>query len=93
MAQTTTTKEQQPTIKKYHRASRIKQKIIWLYYKGAQTNNKEGLSPKGVVGGVTDYLICGNVKYYLTQKQFSYRAKVSKKTMAFFIDCCYIYFI
>jgi hypothetical protein len=91
MAQTKTTKDRQPAIDNYNRASRVKQRIIWLYYRGAQTNNSEGISPTGIVGGVTDYSISGNVKYYLTSKQFRFQAKVSKKTMALY--CCFIYFI
>ena len=93
MAQTKTTKDRQPAIDIYNRHSRVKQRIIWLYYKGAQTNNTEGISPTGIVGGVTDYSISGNVKYYLTSKQFRFQAKVSKKTMAFCLYCCFIYFI
>jgi hypothetical protein len=54
MAQTTSTKDRQPSIKKYNRYSRVKQRIVWLYYKGIQTNNQEGIAPTGVVGGVTD---------------------------------------
>jgi hypothetical protein len=79
MAQTTSTKDRQPAIEKYNRATRVKQRIIWLYYRGQQTNNQEGIAPTGIVGGVTDYSISGNVKYYLTPKQFRFQAKVSKK--------------
>ena len=93
MAQTTTTKDRQPAIEKYNRASRLKQRIIWLYYKGRQSGNTEGISPTGIVGGVTDYSISGNVKYYLNQKQFRHQAKVSKKTITFCLYCCFIYFI
>jgi len=80
MAQTKTTKEKQPPIEKYNRHSRIKQRIVWLYCRGIETNGQEGLAATGIVGGVTDYSICGNVKYYLTQKKFTHQAKVSKKT-------------
>jgi hypothetical protein len=83
MAQTKTTKDRHPAIENYNRASHLKQRIIWLYFKGAQTNNTEGISPTGIVGGVTDYSISGSVKYYLTPKQFRFQAKASKKTMAF----------
>jgi hypothetical protein len=79
MAQTTSTKEKRRPIEKYNRHSRIKQRIVWLYCRGIETNGQEGLSPNGVIGGVTDYSICGNVKYYLTQKKFTHQAKVSKK--------------
>jgi hypothetical protein len=89
MAQTKTTKERQPAIEKYNSHYRIKQRIIWLYYRSAQSNDEEELSPKGVVGGVTNYFICGNVKYYLTQKQFVHQAKVSKKTRAVYLNCSF----
>jgi hypothetical protein len=83
MAQTKTTKDRQPALDKYNRNSRIKQRIICLYYKGIETNGEEGLSASGVVGGVVDYSIYGNIKHYLTQKQFCHQAKVSKKTIMF----------
>jgi hypothetical protein len=79
MAQTTSTKDRQPSIEKYNRYSRVKQRIVWLYYRGIQTNNEEGIAPTGVVGGVTDYSVSGNVKYYLTLKQFRHQAKVREK--------------
>ena len=81
MAQTKTTKDRQPALDRYNRDNLIKQRITWLYYKGIETNGEEGLSASGVVGGVVDYSISGNVKYYLTQKQFCHQAKVSKKTI------------
>jgi hypothetical protein len=91
MAQTITTKDKQAAIDKYDRASCIKQRIIWLYFKAIQTNNTEGLSPTGVVDGVTDYSISGNVKYYLTQKQFSYRAmKLCEIALELCKDNCHI---
>jgi hypothetical protein len=62
MAQTTSTKDRQPAIEKYNRASRVKQRVIWLYCRGQQTNKEEGLTPSGVVGGVVDYYICGKRK-------------------------------
>jgi hypothetical protein len=80
MAQTTSTKEKQPPIEKYNRHSCIKRRTVWLYCRGIETSGQEGLSPKGFVGGVTDYSICRNVKYYLTQKKFTHQAKVSKTT-------------
>jgi hypothetical protein len=77
MAQTATTKQRQAAIERYDRYSLLKQRVIWLYYKGAQTNNTEGISPTGIVGGVTDYAISGNIKYYYCPKQFRHQAKVS----------------
>ena len=88
MAQTKTTKDRQPAIDIYNRHSRVKQRIIWLYYKGAQTNNTEGISPTGIVGGVTDYSISGNVKYYLNSKQFRFQAKVSNNVLLLY--CCFV---
>ncbi len=88
MAQTTTTKDRQPAIEKYNRASRSKQRIIWLYYKARQSGNTEGISPTGIVGGVTDYSISGNVKYYLNSKQFRFQAKVSNNFLLLY--CCFV---
>jgi hypothetical protein len=47
-----------------------------LYYHGENTNNQEGLSPEGVVGGITDWGIAGTVKQYIAVDRFAYNAKV-----------------
>jgi hypothetical protein len=62
MAQTANKKKQQPVIKQYNKISLVKQRLIWLYYDSEQTNNQEGLSPEGVVGGITDWGIAGTAK-------------------------------
>ena len=76
MAQTANKKKQQPAIDRYKKCSLVKQRLIWLYYHGESTNNQEGLSPAGVVGGITDYRIAGNIKQYITADRFAYQAKV-----------------
>ena len=76
MAQTANKKKQQPAIERYNKATLVKQRLIWLYFQGENTNNHEGLSPEGVVGGIIDYRIAGVVKQYITADKFAYQAKV-----------------
>jgi hypothetical protein len=76
MAQTANKKKQQPAIERYKKNSLVQQRLTWLYYHGEQTNNQEGLSPEGVVGGINDWDIAGTVKQYIPVDRFSYQAKV-----------------
>jgi hypothetical protein len=76
MAQTANKKKQQPAIDRYNKLSLVKQRLTWLYYHDERTNNQEGLSPEGVVGGINDWDIAGTVKQYIPVDRFSYQAKV-----------------
>jgi hypothetical protein len=76
MAQTANKKKQPPAIDRYNKSSLVKQRLIWLYYHGENTNNQEGLLPEGIVGGITDWGIAGTVKQYIAVDRFAYNAKV-----------------
>ena len=87
MAQTANNKKQPPAIDRYNKCSLVKQRLIWLYYHGEQTNNQERLSPEGVVGGISDRAIAGNVKQYIAVDRSTYQAKVSSSLISCLLLC------
>ena len=90
MAQTANKKKLPPAIDRYNKADLVKQRLIWLYFQGEQTNNQEGLSPEGVVGGISDWAIAGNVKQYIAVDRFAYQAKVSSSLISRLLLCVVI---
>jgi hypothetical protein len=92
MAQTANKKKQQPAIERYNRLLLVKQRLTWLYYHGENTNNQEGLSPEGVVGGIIDYRIAGTIKQYITADKFAYQAKVRYNSFIIRLLSCVLSF-
>jgi hypothetical protein len=50
-------------------------RLTWLYYRGEETRNREGLNGHEVPGSTTDFASCGTVKDYIVKSTFRYWRK------------------
>ena len=80
-----------PFIDLFNRADPVRQRLVWLYYLGQQTNDAAGLKVnEGAIGSVGSYDHCGNIKYYITSTQWRYQAKVC---LLCAVCCASIFFV
>jgi hypothetical protein len=61
----------------FERLPLFRKRLVWLYYRGEETHNAEGLNGSEVPGSVTDYTSSGTVQDYIAKDNFCYWAKVS----------------
>ena len=66
-------------LEEYERLPDFRKRLTWLYFRGQETHNAEGLNGFDVPGSATDFTSCGVVKDYIDRKNFRYTAKVSKR--------------
>jgi hypothetical protein len=64
-------------LEEYERLPDFRKRLTWLYYRGEETHNREGLNGYDVPGSATDFTSCGTVKDYIVKSTFRYWAKVS----------------
>ena len=67
------------SVETYNKLPSFRKRLTWLYYRGEETHNREGLNGYDVPGSATDFQSCGVVKDYIDRKNFRYWAKVSKR--------------
>ncbi|OEU09825.1 hypothetical protein FRACYDRAFT_248084 [Fragilariopsis cylindrus CCMP1102] len=76
MARTAATNKQTLTaLEEYSRLPDFRKRLTWLYYRGEETHNREGLNGYDVPGSATDFLSCGTIKDYIVKSTFRYWAK------------------
>jgi hypothetical protein len=64
-------------LESFDRLPLFRKRVTWLYYRGEETHNREGLNGYDVPGSTTDFSSCGTVKDYIVKSTFRYCAKVS----------------
>jgi hypothetical protein len=72
-------KKNHTALETFERLPLFRKRLTWLYSRGEETHNAEGLNGYDVPGSATDFTSCGVVKDYIDRKNFRYWAKVSKR--------------
>ena len=67
------------SVETYNKLPSFRKRLTWLYYRGEETHNREGLNGYDVPGSATDFQSCGVIKDYIDRKNFRYWAKVSNR--------------
>lgn len=94
MARTAATNKQTLTaLEEYSRLPDFRKRLTWLYYRGEETHNREGLNGYDVPGSATDFLSCGTIKDYIVKSTFRYWAKVSTQYLITLRLCLIIRYI
>ena len=65
------------SVETFNKLPLFRKRLTWLYYRGEETHNREGLNGYDVPGSATDFLSCGTIKDYIVKSTFRYWAKVS----------------
>jgi hypothetical protein len=65
------------SLETFERLPLFRKRLTWLYYRGEETHNAEGLNGFEVPGSATDYTSSGTVQDYIIKDNFRYWAKVS----------------